>query len=185
MSIKQFNGSYIANEDRLLFRFNTADDSEIRFWLTRRITFFILAATAHLVEKQLEKIHPKTTAKVISEFQQETAREKADFSTAYQAVTKFPIGADPVLIVDVRCTLLEVEGQSVMSMDFVMQSGGQINMKLALATLQTMRVLLERLVLQSRWTDGPDAWIQNGVSAATEEVAGLPLSPSSDPKQVH
>jgi hypothetical protein len=87
--------------------------------------------------------------------------------------------------VDVRCTLLEVEGQSVMSMDFVMQSGGQINMKLALATLQTMRVLLERLVLQSRWTDGPDAWIQNGVSAATEEVAGLPLSPSSDPKQVH
>lgn len=184
MSIKQFNGSYVANEDRLMFRFNTADDSEIRFWLTRRITFFILAATAHLVEKQLEKIHPKTTAKVISEFQQETAREKTDFSTAYQAVTKFPIGADPVLIVDVRCTLLELEGQSVMSMDFVLHSGGQLNIKLALATLQSMRVLLERLVEQSRWT--------SEVAAMTSALAGAPAQaeadvalPAIDPKKVH
>ena len=184
MSIKQFNGSYIANEDRLMFRFNTADDSEIRFWLTRRITFFILVATAHLVEKQLEKIHPKTTAKVISEFQQETAREKTDFSTAYQAVTKFPMGADPVLIVDVRCTLLELEGQSAMSMDFVLHSGGQLNIKLGMATLQAMRVLLERLVEQSRWT--------SEVASLTSALAGAPAQseadialPAIDPKKVH
>ena len=61
MSIKQFNGSYVLNEDRLLFRFNTSDDSEYRFWLTRRITLFFLAATDHLVEKQLEKSHSKQT----------------------------------------------------------------------------------------------------------------------------
>ena len=184
MSIKQFNGSYVANEDRLLFRFNTADDSEIRFWLTRRITFFILAATAHLVEKQLEKKHPKTTAKVISEFQQETAREKTDFSAKYQAVTKFPMGADPVLIVDVRCTLLKVEGQSVMSMDYVLHSGGQLNIKLPLAILQSMRVLLERLVEQSRWT--------SEVATLTSALAGTPTQsetdialPAIDPKKVH
>jgi hypothetical protein len=68
MSIKQFNGSYVSNEDRLLFRFNTSDDSEYRFWLTRRITLFFLAATDHLVEKQLEKSHSKHTAKAITEF---------------------------------------------------------------------------------------------------------------------
>jgi len=86
--------------------------------------------------------------------------------------------------VDVRCTLLEIEAQPVMSMDFVLHSGGQINMKLALATLQAMRVLLERLVLQSRWTDGPESWIQH-VGGSAEQAAGSPLAPGSDPKQVH
>ena len=43
MSIKQFNGSYMPNEDRLMFRFNTVEDDEYRFWFTRRVTLFILA----------------------------------------------------------------------------------------------------------------------------------------------
>ena len=168
----------------MLFRFNTADDSEIRFWLTRRITFFILAATGHLLEKQLEKTHPKTTAKIISEFQNETAREKVDFSTAYQAVTKFPLGADPVLVTDVRCTLLEVEGQSVMSMDFVLHSGGQLNIKLALATLQSMRVLLERLVDKSGWTSEVAAMASALDGTPAQSEAGVAL-PAVDPKKVH
>ena len=61
MSIKQFNGNYQAQEDRILFRFNTAEDAEYRFWFTRRITLFILAASTHLIEKQLEKQHQKIT----------------------------------------------------------------------------------------------------------------------------
>ncbi|MDH6242196.1 hypothetical protein M2125_002016 [Polynucleobacter sphagniphilus] len=31
MTIKQFNGSYLANEDRVLFHFNTQDQAEYRF----------------------------------------------------------------------------------------------------------------------------------------------------------
>jgi len=65
MSIKQLNGSYIPNEDRILFRFSTVDNCEYRFWFTRRITLFLLAATEHLVEKQLEQHHPPSTAREI------------------------------------------------------------------------------------------------------------------------
>jgi hypothetical protein len=181
MSIKQFNGSYVSNEDRLLFRFNTSDDSEYRFWLTRRITLFFLAATDHLVEKQLEKSHSKQTAKAITEFQNETAREKVDFTSAYQAVTKFPLGADPVLLSDVRCTLLMVNQQAVMSLDLVLHSGGQINLKLVLPTLQAMRVLLERLVKQAHW----DQVLPNIASPVTGEAE--PISPVTkiNPGQVH
>ena len=35
MSIKQFNGEWVCKEDRVLFRFNTSDDLEFSFWLTR------------------------------------------------------------------------------------------------------------------------------------------------------
>ena len=53
MTIKQFNATYLANDDRLLFRFNTSEDTEFRFWFTRRVTLFILAATSHLLVKNL------------------------------------------------------------------------------------------------------------------------------------
>ena len=37
MSIKQFNGEWVAREDRVLFRFNTFEDQEFSFWLTRYV----------------------------------------------------------------------------------------------------------------------------------------------------
>ena len=58
MSIKQFNGTYDQKEDRLLFRFNTQDDQEFRFWLTRFITKGILGAVDQLIQKGLEKTQP-------------------------------------------------------------------------------------------------------------------------------
>ena len=67
MTIKQFNATYLAQDDRLLFRFNTAEDTEFRFWLTRRVTLFILAATSHLLVKSLEKSHSPEAAKAIAE----------------------------------------------------------------------------------------------------------------------
>lgn len=51
MSIKQVNASYLVNEDRILFRFNTPERAEYRLWFTRRITLFILAATSQLLQK--------------------------------------------------------------------------------------------------------------------------------------
>ncbi len=71
MSIKQFNASYLAPDDRVLFRFNTVEDAEFRFWFTRRVTLFILAATQHLIVKNLEQTHSAEAAKAIAEFDKE------------------------------------------------------------------------------------------------------------------
>ena len=46
MSIKQFNATYLAPDDRLLFRFNTLEDTEFRFWLTRRVTCLLYTSDA-------------------------------------------------------------------------------------------------------------------------------------------
>ena len=104
MSIKQFNATYLAPDDRLLFRFNTLEDAEFRFWLTRRVTLFILAATAHLIVRNLEQTHSPEAAKAIADFEKEavqvsrggTAGESQNTSNdQYQPGGKYPLGADP------------------------------------------------------------------------------------------
>jgi hypothetical protein len=151
MSIKQFNGSYMSNEDRILFRFNTSEDEEYRFWFTRRVTLFILAATDHLVEKKLEQKHDKPAAKAISQFQQQSVKEQTKFTNDYVPASKYPIGADSVLVMDVKCTMMQVEKVDVLSMDLVMPGGANLNLKLTIPILQTMRLLLERLAAQGNW----------------------------------
>ena len=151
MSIKQFNGNYMPNEDRIMFRFNTSEDDEYRFWFTRRVTLFILAATDHLVEKKLEQKHDKPAAKAIAQFQQETAKEKTKFTNDYAPASKYPIGADPVLVMDVKCTMMQVDTLDVLSLDLVMPGGANLNLKLTIPILQAMRLLLERFAQQANW----------------------------------
>jgi hypothetical protein len=151
MSIKQFNGSYMPNEDRILFRFNTSEDDEYRFWFTRRVALFILAATDHLVEKKLEQKHDKPAAKAIAQFQQESVKEQTKFTNDYVPASKYPIGVDPILVMDVKCTMMQVEKVDVLSMDLVLPGGSNLNLKLTMPILQTMRLLLERLATQANW----------------------------------
>lgn len=152
MTIKQFNGTYQANEDRLLFRFNTADDSEFRFWLTRRIALFILSATEQLLEKKLEQSHPPVAAKAIVQFQQKTMQEQADFSVHYEAATRFPLGADPILVIDAKCQISLIEQTQVLSLDLTLAGGANINLSLAMNTMHTMRTLIDKLVMQAQWS---------------------------------
>ena len=168
MTIKQFNGSYLTHEDRLLFRFNTIDDAEFRFWFTRRVTLFILGATAHLLTKHLEKTHSPETAAAITEFQKEALKEQVSKQAsqqgeakgeqgrqvaveAYQPASNYPIGADPLLVMDVKCELSKDGEADVLSMDFVLPGGANLNLKLGGPTLQAMCLLLDQLRETAAW----------------------------------
>jgi hypothetical protein len=151
MTIRQFNGSYIASDDRIILRFNTTNDQEYRFWFTRRITQFIISATEHLVEKQLEKKHEKPIAKAISEFKVEVAHKTANFNTEYQSATKFPLGGDPILVIDAKCAILKYEEEDILSLDLIMPNQKKLNLKLVQAASQTMCVLLQKLNDQANW----------------------------------
>jgi len=181
MSIKQFNGSYMPNEDRLMFRFNTAEDDEYRFWFTRRVTLFILAATDHLVEKKLEQKHDKPAAKAIAQFQQDAVKEQTKFTHDYAPASKYPIGADPVLVMDVKCTMMQVENIDVLSLDLVMPGGANLNLKLTVPILQTMRLLLERLAAQGNWGQLQLNVPAQAVAAEAEVVA----PPAEEKKNLH
>lgn len=158
MSIKQFNGTYHRTEDRVLFRFNTVESQEYRFWLTRRITLFILAASNHLWSKQLEGSHSKQAAQAIAQFQQEAAKqtlqvEQAAVSAAYEGGQLFPLGADPILITEVKCQTIQEGETDYLSIDLVLPGNGNVNLKLVGSTLQAMCGLLDSLRLTAQWGD--------------------------------
>lgn len=168
MTIKQFNGAYFAHDDRILFRFNTQNQDEYRFWFTRRVTLFILAAASHLLAKKLEKTHSVDAANALNQFEKEAIAkgvvEEKSSEQIYESGCKFPLGFDPILVLDVTCSLVnndeklpkisnqnEGENSSDLSIDFVLPGGANINLKLPQFTLQAMCVLLDQLRTQAGW----------------------------------
>jgi len=173
MSIKQFNGNYLPGEDRLMFRFNTHNNSEFRLWLSRRVTLFLLAATEHLVEQRLTQTHSAPAAKAIAQFAQDTAKSQADFTVQYQVAMHFPLGHDPVLATDVKCTMVQVDGTDAMTLDFSMTNHPNLIITLAIPILITMRILLERLADNAQWGRAV-------IASASVPVQAAPLDTDSD-----
>ena len=168
MTIKQFNGAYLANEDRILFRFNTLHQEEFRFWLTRRITLFILGATDHLLTNKQEEIDPLTTAKPAQELENATSSGPLKNANtpmqAYESGSHFPLGYDPLLVMEANCAFMAngetfAQGgnvnigqeEAVLSLDFSLPGGANLNLKLDSNTLQAMCTLLDQLREQAKW----------------------------------
>jgi hypothetical protein len=183
VSIKQINAAYLVNEDRILLRFNTPEESEYRFWITRRIGLFMLVAATHLLTKQLEQSHAPDTAKAIDAFEKDALVEASKIANAtpneYQSGIHFPLGAEPILVMDVSCSLLQnnatqgsqssaiaESNHEIISIDFVLPGGANLNLKLASAMVRAITLLLDQLRQQAGWGEAVLA-IQNGDDAAS------------------
>ena len=168
MTIKQFNASYLAQEDRILFRFNTQDKAEYRLWFTRRVTLFILAATSHLLTKKLEQAHSIDAAKALNEFEKQATLDAAKGQNAvgqsYEAGTNFPLGFDPILVMDVTCALTKngdklayiestnnEEIDDSVSIDFLLPAGANVNLKLSGNMMRGVCFLLDQLRQNAAW----------------------------------
>jgi hypothetical protein len=181
MTIKQINATYLAQDDRLLFRFNTTEDTEFRFWLTRRVTLFILAATSHLLVKNLEKSHSPEAAKAIAEFSKDVVQVENGIQgisqvDSYQSVNNYPLGADPILVLDVKCSLEKQGEEDLLSLDLVLPGGSNINLKMAGPLLQAMCLLLNQLREHAAWGEVPQ--VQEVTTTEKEpEMAKKPQKP--------
>ena len=153
MSIKQLNATYLPQEDRILFRINTEEKAEFGFLLTRRVTLFILAASEHLVEKQLEQKHDPQTAKAVADFEKKNLISSDIQGPEFEAGQTFPLGNAPILVLDVTCGLADAQGggEQLFSIDFVLGKDQSINLKLPKPMLIAMRLLLENLCDQGSW----------------------------------
>jgi hypothetical protein len=148
MSIKQFNGTYIKEEDRLLFRFNTSEGTEFRLWLTRLISMSLLATIRHSIQTDLERKHSPLTAQVIQEFQEEKIRKTANFHDPYIPAGKLPLGADPILVV----VLNIIYQDNFFSIAFKLKGNKKLSLKLPVQAIQSLVSLLEQLEIKAQWT---------------------------------
>lgn len=172
MSIKQINAAYLVNEDRILLRFNTPDEAEYRLWITRRIGLFMLVATTHLLTKKLEQSHTPDTAKAIDAFEKDALLEASNIANAtpteYQSGVHFPLGAEPLLVMDASCSLIQKNAHNetkfsaiadanvntnaeVIAIDLVLPGGANLSLKLTSNMVRAITVLLDQLRQQAGW----------------------------------
>lgn len=151
MTIKQFNGQWAGEEDRLLFRFNTQDDREFRFWLTRNATKTIITGSQPLFAEILKARFTPGTAEVVQEFQQEAAIQTTQFSETYTSGGNLVLGEKPLLVTRVS---MQAEN-GLMSIDLRLETRQNVNIKIAPPVFQKMVLLLIRLQEQAQWNIDP------------------------------
>ncbi len=148
MTIKQFNGQWISDEDRLLFRFNTVDGREFRFWLTRNATKTIIAGSQQLLAEILKTRFTPGTAEVIQEFQQQAAMQTTQFNESYTAGGNLVLGENPLLVTSVA---MQTEN-ALISIDLRLETKQNVNIRIAAPVFQKMVLLLIKLQEQAQWS---------------------------------
>lgn len=167
MTISQFNAVYNIHDDRLLFRISTTECAEYRFWLTRRVTLFILSATNQIYTHQLQKTLSPQASQAYIQFEQETAKVgKTDESGKLAPISQlpassYPNGVEPILVMDVRCSMVKESGADFLLMDLILPAGGIMNLKMAGQTLHAMCGLLTQMKDHANW---------GGIDSATQEA---------------
>jgi hypothetical protein len=152
MSIKQFNGEWVCQEDRVLFRFNTNEDQEFSFWITRYVLKGLLHGAKELNVQALAKVHPPQVAQVMQSFQQASVTQQLNFQEAYQAAKQKPLGEAPLLVTGL---LLNQQGE-VVTLKFDLELGKSVQVQMNPSVLQVMLALLDKLQGIAQWGVGFD-----------------------------
>ncbi len=147
MTIRQFNGQWVSDEDRLLFRFNTEDDREFRFWLTRNATKAIIGGSQQLLAEILQTRFTPKTAEIVRDFQQQAAIQTTQFDEAYKSGGNLVLGENPILVISVA---MQTEN-GLMSIDLRLETKQNVNIKIAPPVFQKMVLLLIKLQEQAQW----------------------------------
>jgi hypothetical protein len=153
MSIKQFNGEWVCREDRVLFRFNTTDDREFSFWLTRFVLKNLIQGAQQLAVKTLEKEHSPQVAQALQSFQQQAVAQQANFQETYQAPTQKPLGDQPVLVTGL---VINQNGEQT-SVQFQLITQKNITVQMSPSVMQVMLTLLNKLQETAQWDVGFEA----------------------------
>jgi hypothetical protein len=111
MKIHQLSVAYLAHQDRILMRVNTAAAHEVRLWLTRRLMLVLWPQLSKLFSRHLLRLEAAGTSletadedlkKMLADFRKEEFLKNADFHTPYQEnQEQRPLGEEPLLVTDV------------------------------------------------------------------------------------
>ena len=173
MNIHQLSARYNQEQDRILVRINSTDGTEMRLWLTRRLTLSLWptlnkAVVEHVARQDDGTTHLRDEAskKMLADFQRDAVLKDADFSTPYEdfqdaptTLPTLPLGNAPLLVTEVRITPV---ANGPLKIAFNEQLEGQANgrgfqVELAPPLVHGLVQLLERALQQSAWGEGSDA----------------------------
>ena len=169
MSVKQFNASWSAAEDRLLFNFNTTQSELFQFWLTRLLVKTFLEQSQKIISLELGVQHDKRSSQIIYEFQKEQVKKQLTLGDSFEGGQSTPLGNAPVLATGVQMSL----EQQVVTISLNLVTGQTVSFHLPLAQLQALIVLLEGLASHASWGIGE---LSEGL--VSEVFVAYPQTPS-------
>lgn len=166
----QIQVRYIPEEDRVLMRMNTVAGEEFRFWLTRRylLRMWPVLQEALLSSPTARRQKDFSAQQAVVAFEQEKARSKAEFNSAFRETDKLPLGKDPLLVVQSGFRHLEDGSAFLVSLKNPQMEG--IELTLTSDLLHLLCKMLDEAVQQYSDWDMP-ALIPNPTESAAPVAA--------------
>ena len=165
MKIHQLSVTYLAEQDRILVRVNTAAAEEMRLWLTRRLLLGLWPLLSKLLTKHLLKLEAAGTSldtadedlkRMLAEFRKEEFLRDADFDTPYQEnQAALPLGDEPLLVTDVDASPL-ANGRLRLSFNERPPESDKprsFQMEMEPKLMQGLMHLLEQALVRSQWRE--------------------------------
>jgi hypothetical protein len=165
MKIHQLSVTYLAEQDRILVRVNTAAAEEMRLWLTRRLMLGLWPLLSKLLTKHLLKLEAAGTSldtadedlkKMLADFRKEEFLKSADFDTPYQEnQAQLPLGEEPLLVTDVDASPLP-NGRLRLSFNERPPNAEKprsFQMEMEPKLMQGLMHLLEQALARSQWRE--------------------------------
>jgi hypothetical protein len=181
MKIHQLSVIYLAEQDRILMRVNTATAEEMRLWLTRRLMLGLWPLLCKLLNSHLLKLESAGTLldtadedlkKMLTDFRKEEFLRQADFETPYQeSQPQLPLGEEPLLITDVDAAPL-ASGLLRLSFNERPPSEGKprsFRMEMEPKLMQALMHLLEQALGRSQWGEELGRPLSVGDSSGEED----------------
>jgi len=148
--LQQFSASFISEQDRLLLRVRSSDDAEYRFWITRRYLALLWPMLMKMADAFSSRKAPgdPLTRNALAELAHGEAVSKADFDSAYQDGSLFPLGEEPILLA--RITVKPLEGNT-QTLTLLPQQGQGINLELDERLVHVLARLLQEAAAVAEW----------------------------------
>ncbi len=152
MNITQLQITFSPEQDRLLFRVNGSDQSEIRTWLTRRLVKQLWPSLMQLLTNKIAQDVPTANddvRRMVLGMQHEASVGKADFSQPYRAqATQFPLGEAPFVASKMKMSVLP---QNMYLLSMHPAQGQGVDLRLNDTLLHGLCRMLQRACKEAEW----------------------------------
>ncbi|HUP90840.1 MAG TPA: hypothetical protein VM074_01225 [Solimonas sp.] len=151
MALHQINLTFDPNQDRLQLRISTTEQTEYRFWLTRRLVKRLWPGLVQLTQSTppvRQQLAPESRHAML-EFQREQALAEARFGEPYPSGTLTPVlPGEPMLIANVR---LRTEPHGAHVVVLQPREGEAVTLRLETPLLHALMKLLQDAVAKLEW----------------------------------
>ena len=144
--ISQLNATYVPEEDRVIFRFNTNDNSEYRMWFTRVLVHGIIQECSKVALKTELIVNKNINAQAISEFKQDMVQANTQF-TDFNPSSNLPLGEAPLLVKRINFGF----EQKLIALAFDLTIGQTITLRLNEDLFSKFRLLMDTIEKRANW----------------------------------